>query len=75
MWLEDLRFIDFNYMIKLEIGLETDIREITDASFTILETINHVLERGSKVFGCFLDGKKSLVTKLLTNVMSTRTLG
>ena len=23
------------------------------SSFTILETINHMLERGSKVFGCF----------------------
>ena len=27
----------------------------TEASFTILETINHMLERGSKVLGCFLD--------------------
>ena len=27
----------------------------TEASFTILETINHILERGSKVFSCFLD--------------------
>ena len=25
----------------------------TEASFTILETINHMLERGSNVFGCF----------------------
>ena len=25
MWSEDLRFIDFNYMIRLEIGLETNI--------------------------------------------------
>ena len=31
-----------------------------EASFTILETINHMLERGSKVFGCFLDVRKAL---------------
>ena len=46
----------------------------TEASFTILELINHMLERGSKVFGCFLDAQKafdtvwidSLVIKLFT---------
>ena len=27
----------------------------TEASFIILESINHILERGSKVFGCFLN--------------------
>ena len=27
----------------------------TEVSFTILESINHMLARGSKVFGCFLD--------------------
>ena len=30
-----------------------------EASFTILETINHMLERGSKVFSCFLDVRKA----------------
>ena len=34
----------------------------TEASFTILETINHMLERGSKVFGCFLDVQKAFDT-------------
>ena len=29
----------------------------TEASFTILETINHMLERGSKVFSCLMFGK------------------
>ena len=33
-----------------------------EASFTILETINHMLERGSKVFGCFLDVRKAFDT-------------
>ena len=34
----------------------------TEASFTILETINHMLERGSKVFSCFLDVRKAFDT-------------
>ena len=33
-----------------------------EASFTILETINHTLERGSKVFSCFLDVRKAFDT-------------
>ena len=33
-----------------------------EASFTILETINHMLERGSKVFSCFLDVRKAFDT-------------
>ena len=34
----------------------------TEASFTILETINHMLERGSQVFGYFLDVRKAFDT-------------
>ena len=34
----------------------------TEASFAILESINHMLERGSKVFGCFLDVRKAFDT-------------
>ena len=34
----------------------------TEASFTILESINYMLERGSKVFGCFLDVHKTFDT-------------
>ena len=35
----------------------------TEASFTILESINHMLERGSsKCFGCFLDVRKAFDT-------------
>ena len=33
-----------------------------EASFTILETINHMLELGSKVFGCFLDVREAFDT-------------
>ena len=38
----------------------------TEASFTILELINHMLERGIKVFGCFLDVHKLLIQFGLT---------
>ena len=34
----------------------------TEALFTILESINHMLERGIKVFGCFLDVRKAFDT-------------
>ena len=34
----------------------------TEASFTILKSINHMLERGSKVFRCFLDVRKTFYT-------------
>ena len=33
-----------------------------EASFTILETVNHMLERGSQVFNCFLDVRKAFDT-------------
>ena len=33
-----------------------------EASFTILETINHMLEHGSKIFSCFLDVRKAFDT-------------
>ena len=33
-----------------------------EASFIILETINHMLERGSKIFSCFLDVRKAFDT-------------
>ena len=34
----------------------------TEASFTILESINHMLERGNKVFSCFIDVRKAFDT-------------
>ena len=33
-----------------------------EASFTILETINHMQERGSKMFSCFLDVREAFDT-------------
>ena len=38
----------------MQFGFEEGVGCIEE-SFTILETMNHMLESGSKVFGCFLD--------------------
>ena len=40
------------FFFNLQFGFEEGIGCI-EASFTILKTINHMLEDGSKVFGCF----------------------
>ena len=45
------------FFSNLQFGFEESVGCI-EASFTILETINHMLERGSKVFGCFLEARK-----------------
>ena len=41
----------------------------TEASFTILESINHLFERGSKVFGCFLDDRKAFDTVCIDGLL------
>ena len=46
-------FSDMQFGFKEGVGC-------TEASFTILETSNHMLERGSKVVGCLLDVSKSI---------------
>ena len=48
-------FSDMQFGFKERVGC-------TEASFTILETINHMLERGSKMFSCFLDVRKAFDT-------------
>ena len=45
----------------MQFGFQEDVGCI-DALFTILETISHMLERGSKIFGCFLDVRKAFDT-------------
>ena len=49
------------FFSNLQFGFEEGVGCI-EASFTILETINHMLERGSNVFGCFLDVRKAFDT-------------
>ena len=47
------------FFSEMQFGFQEDVG-CTEASFTtILETINHMLERGSKVFSCFLDVQKA----------------
>ena len=41
----------------------------TEASFTILETINHMLQRSSKVFSCFLDVRKAFDTVWIDGIL------
>ena len=52
---------DNKYFSELQFGFRKGVGCI-EASFTILETINHMLERGSKVFSCFLDVRKAFDT-------------
>ena len=49
------------YFSEMQFGFQEGVGCI-EASFTILETINHMLERGSKIFGCFLDVRKAFDT-------------
>ena len=46
---------------EMQFGCQEGVR-CTEASFTVLETINHMLERGSKFFSCFLDVRKAFDT-------------
>ena len=50
-----------NFFSHLQFGFQEGAGCI-EASFTILETINHYLERGSTIFGCFLDVRKAFDT-------------
>ena len=52
--------IDNDYFSELQFGFREGVGCI-EASFTILETTiyNHMLERGSKLFSCFLDVRKA----------------
>ena len=49
------------YFSEMQFGFQEGVGCI-EASFTILETINHMLERGSKIFGCSLDVRKAFDT-------------
>ena len=49
------------YFSELQLGFHEGVGSI-EASFTILETINHMLERGSKMFSCLLDVWKAFDT-------------
>ena len=50
-----------NFFSHLQFCFEAGVCCI-EASFTILEAINHFIERGSKMFGCVLDVRKAFDT-------------
>ena len=52
---------DNEYFSEPQFGFREGVGCI-EASFTIPETINHMLERRSKVFSCFLDVRKAFDT-------------
>ena len=54
------------FFSEMQFGFQKGVGCI-EASFVILETINHMLERGSKVFSCFLDLRKAFDTVCYTN--------
>ena len=49
------------FFSEMQFGFQEGVG-CNEASFTILETINHMLERGSKIFSCFLDVRKAFDT-------------
>ena len=49
------------FFSEMQFGFQETVG-CNEASFTILETINHMLERVSKVFSCFLDVRKAFDT-------------
>ena len=49
------------FFSNMQFGFQEGVGCI-EASFIILETINHMLERGSKIFSCFLDLRKAFET-------------
>ena len=54
--------------------MEFDFQEgvgCTEVSFTIIETINHILERGSKIFSCFLDVREAFHTVWIDGLLYT----
>ena len=66
------------FFSEMQFAFQEAVR-CTEASFTIIETINHMLELGSKIFSCFLDVRKAfdtiwidgLLYKLFTNLEFT----
>ena len=56
------------YFSEMQFGFQEGSGCI-EASFTILETINHMLEKDSKMFSCFLDVRKAFDTIWIDGLM------
>ena len=60
---------DSEYFSELQFGFREGAGCI-EASFTILEAINHTLEQGSKLFSCFIDARKAFDTVWIEGLLS-----
>ena len=56
------------FLSEMQFGFQEGMG-CTKASFTILETINHMLQRGSKVFSCFPDIRKVFNTVWIDGIL------
>ena len=56
------------YFSEMQLGFQEG-SGFVEASFTIVETINHMLERGSKMFSCFLHVRKAFDTVWIDGLM------
>ena len=56
------------FFSEMQFGFQEGVG-CTKASFTILETSNHVLEPGSKVFSCFLDVRNAFDTVWIDGIL------
>ena len=56
------------FFSEMQFGFQEGVG-CTEASFTVLETINHMLERGSKVFSCFSDVRKAFDTVWIDGIL------
>ena len=54
------------FFSEMQFGFQEGVG-CTETSFTILETVNHMLERGSKVFSCFIDVRKAWIDTVWTD--------
>ena len=56
------------FFSEMQFGFQEGVG-YTEASFTVVETVNHMLERGSKVFNCFLDIRKDIDTVWIDGIL------
>ena len=56
------------FFSEMQFGFQEGVG-YTEASFNIYETINHMLERGRKVFSCFLDVWKAFDTVWIDGIL------
>ena len=56
------------FFSEMQFGFQ-EVVGCTKGSFTVLETINHMLERSSKVFNCFLDVRKAFDTVWIDRIL------